>query len=50
VKLLWTSEAQQDRADIWDYIAMDNPQAATSMDESFSDAAISWADERHTGK
>jgi addiction module RelE/StbE family toxin len=30
---------EQDRADIWDYIAADNPDAAVRMDELFSDAA-----------
>ena len=39
MKLLWAPEAQQDRADIWDYIAADNPFAAVKMDEQFSDAA-----------
>nr|WP_231480738.1 type II toxin-antitoxin system RelE/ParE family toxin [Thiomonas sp. FB-Cd] len=33
------AEAQQDRADVWDYIAADNPRAAARMDEIFSDAA-----------
>ncbi|WP_347888801.1 type II toxin-antitoxin system RelE/ParE family toxin [Nitrosomonas europaea] len=26
--VVWTPEAEQDRADIWDYIAADNPGAA----------------------
>jgi addiction module RelE/StbE family toxin len=39
VKVIWTSEAQQDRADVWNYIAADNPHAAARMDELFSDAA-----------
>ena len=26
--VIWTPEAEQDRADIWDYIAADNPGAA----------------------
>lgn len=25
--VVWTPEAEQDRADIWDYIAADNPRA-----------------------
>ncbi len=31
-------EAEQDRDDIWDNIATDNPRASTGMDELFSDA------------
>ena len=38
-EVVWTPEAQQDRADVWDYIAADNPRAAARMDEIFSDAA-----------
>jgi addiction module RelE/StbE family toxin len=39
VTLIWTPEALQDRFDIWDYIATDNPHAAARMDELFSEAA-----------
>lgn len=39
MKVVWTSEAHQDRADVWDYIAADNPHATARMDEIFSDAA-----------
>ena len=39
MKLLWTPEAEQDRLDVWDYIAADNPLAAVKMDELFSTAA-----------
>lgn len=39
MRVVWTPEAQQDRADVWDYIAADNPRAAGRMDEIFSDAA-----------
>jgi addiction module RelE/StbE family toxin len=39
VTVFWTPEAQQDRADIWDYIASDNPIAAARMDALFSAAA-----------
>lgn len=38
MRIIWTPEAQQDRADVWDYIAADNLQAAARMDELFSDA------------
>lgn len=44
MRVIWTPEAQQDRADIWDYIATDNPQAAARMDELFSNAATSLAE------
>jgi addiction module RelE/StbE family toxin len=39
VRVLWTPEAEQDRVDIWDAIAADNPGAAVRVDELFSDAA-----------
>jgi toxin ParE1/3/4 len=39
VRVIWTPEAEQDRADIWDYIASDNVRAAAQMDLFFSDAA-----------
>jgi addiction module RelE/StbE family toxin len=39
VKVIWTPEALQDRIDIWDYIASDNPHAAARMDDLFSDSA-----------
>jgi toxin ParE1/3/4 len=38
VKVVWTPEARQDRADIWDYIAAQNPEAAVRMDQLFSDS------------
>lgn len=43
MKVVWTPEALQDRIDVWDYIAADNPQAALRMDELFSDAAYRLA-------
>ena len=39
MSVVWTPQALRDRADIWDYIAADNPGAAVRMDELFSDAA-----------
>lgn len=38
MKVLWTLSAEQDRADIVDFIANDNPLAAIRMDEIFSAA------------
>lgn len=40
MKVIWTPDAEQDRLDIWDYIAEDNPGAAARMDEVFSAAAV----------
>ncbi len=39
MRVIWTPQALQDRVDIWDYIAANNPNAAARMDELFSDAA-----------
>jgi toxin ParE1/3/4 len=39
----WTPEAEQDRADIWDYIANDQPGAAVHMDALFSNAVARLA-------
>jgi plasmid stabilization system protein ParE len=39
LKVIWTPEAQRDREDIWEFIANENPFAATRMDELFSEAA-----------
>jgi addiction module RelE/StbE family toxin len=50
VKVIWTPQAQQDRADIWDYIAADNPRAALRMDLLFSDAAARLAAYPKMGK
>jgi len=44
VRVVWTPEAEQDRADIWDYIAADNAAAAARMDQLFSDAAARLVD------
>jgi len=40
MRIIWTREAAQDRADIWDYLYAINPKAAIDMDNRFS-AAIS---------
>ena len=50
MRVVWTLEAQQDRTDVWDYIAADNPPAAARMDELFSDAATRLAQHPHRGK
>lgn len=48
--VIWTPEAEQDRADIWDYIVADNPGAAIRMDEIFSDTAAQLAAYPEIGK
>ena len=50
MRVIWTPEAQQDRADVWDYIAHDNPRAAAWMDELFSDAAARLAEHPMLGR
>ena len=50
MNVLWTPEALQDRLDIWEYIAADNPIAATRMDELFSAAATRLADHPNLGR
>ena len=50
MKVVWTPEALQDRADIWDYIATDNPMAAGRMDSLFSDAAARLAKHPKLGR
>ena len=50
MKVLWTPESLQDRADIWDYIAADNPRAAARMDALFSDAVVKLGDHPNFGR
>ena len=50
MRVIWTPEAQQDRADVWDYIAADNPRAAARMDQLFSDAAARLAEHPKLGR
>ena len=50
MKVLWTPQALQDRADVWDYIAADNPPAAARMDELFSYAVARLADHPKLGR
>ncbi len=46
----WTPEAEQDRSDIMDYIAADDPLAAIRMDDLFSETAELLADQPFIGK
>ena len=50
MRVIWTPEAQQDRTDVWDYIAADNPHAAVQMDELFSNAAARLANHPMLGR
>ncbi len=48
--VIWTPEAEQDRTDIWNFIAADNPRAAARMDDLFSDAAVRLGERPRLGK
>jgi toxin ParE1/3/4 len=50
MKVCWAAAAEQDRADIVDYISHDNPLAAIRMDELFVEAAARLAEYPHIGK
>ena len=50
MRVIWTPEAQQDRSDVWDYIAANNPRAAARMDELFSEAAARLAEHPKLGR
>lgn len=43
MKVRWTPEAEEDRAQIFEYIAADSPPAAIKMDELFSKTAARLA-------
>lgn len=43
MKIIWTPEAEQDRAEVREYIATDNPRAAARMDQLFSEAVAKLA-------
>ncbi len=43
MKVFWAPQAERDRADIWDHIALDSPSAAARIDLLFSEAAASLA-------
>lgn len=50
MSVIWTPEAEQDRLDVWDYIAANNLYAASQMDALFSDAATRLAEHPKLGK
>ncbi|MBM6444293.1 type II toxin-antitoxin system RelE/ParE family toxin [Pseudomonas mohnii] len=49
MRIIWTREAAQDRADIWDYLYAINPKAAIDMDNRFSDAISRLAQHPESG-
>ena len=50
MKVRWTPEAEDDRAQIFDYIEADSPRAAVKMDELFSKSAARLADHPKLGR
>lgn len=50
MRVIWTPESQQDRVDVFDYIAADNLHVVVQVDELFSDAAARLAEYPHLGK
>ena len=44
MKVRWTPQARQDRADIWDYLHARDPGAAVRMDRLFTDATAPLAE------
>ena len=50
MKVFWARAAERDRADIFDFIAEENPIAALDMDERFAEAAGRLATHPELGK
>ena len=50
MKVIWASSAEQDRADIIEFISLDNPIAAIHMDELFAEAALRLEEHPLIGK
>ena len=50
MRVIWTPEAVQDRIDVWEYIAADNPHAAIQMDDLFSNAAARLGEHPKLGR
>lgn len=44
MNIVWTPQAEQDRAAIWDYLEPRNPAAALHIDQRFSTAVAQLAD------
>ena len=45
MRVRWTPEALEDRLQIWDYIAAEDPQAALRLDQRIADTA--WLLQEH---
>ena len=50
MKVRWSAGSRQDRRDIWNNIAAENPAAAERMDAIFSAAAASLSELPHRGR
>ncbi len=50
MRVVWSPEAVQDRTDIWEHVAQDDPVAAARLDELFSQAATRLSDYPLLGK
>ena len=50
MKVIWAASAEQDRADIIEFISLDNPIAAIQMDELFAEAALRLEEHPLIGK
>lgn len=50
MKVRWTPEAEDDRVQVFDYIACDSPRSAVKMDELFSKAAGRLAEHPQYGR
>lgn len=50
MRVVWTRSAEQDRADVIDFIAQDNPLAAVRIDELFADRVGRLADHPSMGR
>ena len=50
MRVVWTPEAEQDRDEVWEYIAADSVTAAARMDQLFSDTAAQLVDFPELGR
>ncbi len=50
MRVVWSPEAVQDRTDIWEHVAQDDPVAAARLDELFSQAAARLSEYPLLGK
>ena len=50
MRLFWTHDAVDDRRAIYDYVEADNPRAALTLDELFSDRVLHLIDHPGLGR